>query len=90
MKLESCPCCGGKAYFADITANELRMWQVTCEQCGLSTEYDEDRAYCRDRWNLRQEKARLKTWLTALAALVPFFAVASFFAGGLAGMTFWK
>ncbi len=88
MKLERCPCCKGRAYYADMDIRGFRMWQVTCEQCGLSTEYDEDREFCKDRWNLRQEKASLKMWVTALGALAPFLVVTSFLAGSLVGASF--
>ena len=90
MKLERCPCCKGRAYFADIQVGDLRMWQVTCEQCGLSTEYDDDRTFCRDRWNLRQEKNSLKMWVTTLGALIPFLAVVFFLVGNLVGASLWR
>ncbi|MDD7805872.1 MAG: hypothetical protein PUP46_10025 [Endozoicomonas sp. (ex Botrylloides leachii)] len=90
MKMNPCPCCKGRAYFADIQVGGLKMWQVTCEQCGLSTEYDDDKFFCRDRWNLRQENSSLKMWVTTLAILLPFFSITCFLFGYLAGASLWK
>ncbi len=85
MKLERCPCCKGRAYFADMPVNDMLLWQVICEQCGMATAYDEDKLFCRDRWNLRQERSNLKTWVTALGALAPFLTIVFFLAGILTG-----
>ncbi|MDP0561117.1 MAG: hypothetical protein QS721_01765 [Candidatus Endonucleobacter sp. (ex Gigantidas childressi)] len=90
MKLQCCPCCKGRAYFADILVGDLRMWQVTCELCGLSTEYDDDRVFCRDRWNLRQEKNSLTVWVTGLGVLSPLLAAVFFLLGNLVGVGIWK
>ena len=83
MRLKPCPCCKSRAYYADIQLKGSKMWQVTCEACGLSTEYDDDRAFCRDRWNLREEYRHVKMWTTLLSALLPVVAVTAFFVGYL-------
>lgn len=90
MKLDTCPCCKGSAYFADIQVGDMKMWQVTCEQCGLSTEYDDDKMFCKDRWNLRLERSKLKMWVTTLTALLPVLTIACFLVGYLAGLSFLK
>lgn len=85
LPLAGCPCCQGKAYFAELDTENLHLWQVTCEQCGLSTAYDDDPHFCQTQWNRRQAQARLKMWLTAAAALSPVLAVTAFLAGTLVG-----
>ncbi len=92
MKLKPCPCCRSKAMFADLIVGKAgkkraRMWQVSCSGCGLSTELDEDKGYTAIRWNLRQEYANLKMWVTLLAALLPASIIISLLLGNLMGIS---
>lgn len=91
MKLKSCPCCQGKAIFADLIigkgSQRVKMWQVSCSGCGLSTEMDEDKRYVAKRWNLRQEYANLKMWVTLLSALLPVSIIISLLLGNLMGIS---
>lgn len=87
MDIQSCPCCRGEAIYADLQVGGSLMWQVSCTACGLSSEMDEDKAYTAERWNMRQEKASLKTWVTVLTTLVPATAVICFLLGTLFGVS---
>lgn len=91
MKLKPCPCCRSKAFFADLIVGKgsrrIRMWQVSCSGCGLSTEMDESKSYTASRWNLRQEYANLKMWVTLLAALLPVSIIISLLLGNLMGIS---
>lgn len=91
MKLQPCPCCRGKAIFADLVigkgSRRVKMWQVSCTLCGLSTEMDEDKEYSAKRWNLRQGYANLKMWVTLLAVLLPTSIIISFLLGNLMGIS---
>lgn len=86
MEIQPCPCCRGEAIYADLLVGDALMWQVSCTACGLSSELDEDKSYTLERWNMRQEKAHLKMWVTVLAALVPATAVIGFLSGTLFGI----
>ncbi|MFK0569739.1 Lar family restriction alleviation protein [Endozoicomonas sp.] len=91
MKLKPCPCCRGQAIFADMvvgkSSRRVRMWQVSCSGCGLSTDLDEKKTYAAQRWNLRQEYANLKMWVTLLAALLPASIIISLLLGNLMGIS---
>ena len=91
MTLKPCPCCRGKAIFADLLIGKgrqsVKMWQVSCSGCGLSTEMDEDKHHTATRWNLRQEYASLKMWVTLLAALLPVSIIISLLLGNLMGIS---
>ncbi|WP_157674021.1 hypothetical protein [Endozoicomonas ascidiicola] len=86
IKLENCPCCRGKPMFADLMVSEERMWQVSCTECGLSSELDPDKHYTAMRWNQRLEKANLRMWITLLGALLPAAVVIFFLLGSLMGI----
>lgn len=86
MTLEPCPCCLGKPEMADMMVGDIEMWQVTCPTCGLATELDDDKAFTEERWNKRLEKARLKMWVTLLAAFIPFVGIAAFLGGSFLGI----
>lgn len=85
MKLEPCPCCLGKAEVSDMKVAGTRMWQVHCTVCGLASELDDDRGFSIQRWNKRLEKARLKTWVTFLAGVLPFLVIIAFLIGSYTG-----
>lgn len=91
MTLKPCPCCRGQAIFADLLIGKgnqsVKMWQVSCTGCGLSTEMDEDKRYTATRWNLRQEYASLKMWITLLAVLLPVSVIISLLLGNLMGIS---
>ena len=86
MKLEPCPCCLGEAGLADVKVDSIKMWQIYCAECGLSSELDEDKKYCVEQWNRRQQNYRLKLWLTGLAAMLPFIAIMAFLTGSYLGL----
>ena len=87
MEIQPCPCCRGEAIYADLLVKNSLMWQVSCTACGLSSELDEDKLYTAERWNLRQEKAGLKMWVTVLTTMLPATAVIFFLLGTLLGMS---
>ena len=86
MQLQACPCCRGEAIYADLLVGDTLMWQVSCTGCGLSSELDEDKLYTAERWNLRQERANLKMWVTMLATLLPALSVICLLLGALIGL----
>lgn len=86
MDLQPCPCCRGESIFADLRVGKTLMWQVSCTACGLSSELDEDKVFTAERWNLRQETASLKVWITALSILTPAAAIICFLLGTLLGI----
>ena len=85
MKIKACPCCLGEAIYADLLVKGVVMWQVSCTGCGLSSELDEDKLYTLDRWNMRQEKARSKMWITTLTTILPAASIIFFLLGVLVG-----
>ncbi|MGB1272050.1 MAG: hypothetical protein ACPG5T_08255, partial [Endozoicomonas sp.] len=76
--------------YADLMIGKSEMWQVSCTGCGLSTELDEDKRYVAERWNQRQESARLRMWITTLAVLLPAAVVVSALSGSLLAMSFFR
>lgn len=87
MTLLSCPCCQGEAIYADLLVKDSLMWQVSCTGCGLSSSFDEDKQYTAECWNHRQERTRLKMWITTLAAILPAAIVIFFLLGVLIGIS---
>ena len=86
MRLESCPCCLGKAGLTDMMVGNMKMWQIGCTECGVSTELDEDKKFCARQWNRRLEVSRLKMWVTGLASMLPFVAIMAFLLGSFLGL----
>lgn len=91
IKLKPCPCCRGEAMLADLTIGKgrqrVKMWQISCTGCGLSTDMDEKKGYVARRWNQRQEYANLRMWITLLAALLPVSIIISLLLGNLMGIS---
>ncbi|AMO54363.1 hypothetical protein GZ77_22595 [Endozoicomonas montiporae] len=85
--LKTCPCCKGKAELSDMVVAETQMWQVHCNQCGLSSELDDDAEFSVQCWNRRLESDGLRMWLTLSATAIPLVSVIAFLAGTYLGMS---
>ncbi|PJE78394.1 hypothetical protein CI610_02674 [invertebrate metagenome] len=86
MALKKCPCCQGEAEYSDLIVQKRRMWQIYCGNCGLSTEFDESKLFCKRRWHNRLESARMKMWVTALSSALPFIGITLFVTGIFIGI----
>ncbi len=85
MELLPCPCCRGESIYADLQVGDTLMWQVSCTGCGLSSALDESKEFTAECWNLRQENAQSKMWITTLAAVLPAAIIISFLLGVVTG-----
>ena len=84
--LKPCPCCNGKAELSDMEVSGIQMWQVHCNQCGLSSELDEDMEFSVQCWNRRLELDKVRMWLTLATSTVPLAAILAFLAGSYLGL----
>lgn len=85
--LKPCPSCQGPAELLPFAVSGDNLWQVTCSQCGMATELEEERRLCIGRWNRRDCEQRLRTWVTALGTFLPVGLTLMFITGALLGST---
>ena len=83
--LKKCPACRGDAEMLRFPVSDDYLWQISCSQCGMATELDDDRYFCVQQWNRRDGEERLRHWLTLLGILLPIGMILMLFLGVLLG-----
>ncbi len=83
--LKQCPACCGRAEILQFPVANDQLWQVSCRECGLATELDDERYICVQHWNRRDKEERQHYLLTLLGILLPISMIMMFFLGVLVG-----
>ncbi len=83
--LKQCPACCGRAEILQCPVGSDKLWQVSCRECGLATELDDEQYICVQRWNRRDKEERQRYLLTLLGILLPISMIMMFFLGVLVG-----
>ncbi|MCY4473423.1 MAG: Lar family restriction alleviation protein [Kistimonas sp.] len=83
--LKPCPSCRGAAELIPFSVACDSLWQVTCSQCGMATELEEERSLCISRWNRRDKEQRLGTAVLVLSVCLPAGLALMFMTGVMVG-----
>lgn len=77
-----CPCCKGLAEWVEVKTQDVKLWQLACDQCGLATNLDEKKKACLQHWNARASDDKAKTgWIITI--LFSLFGMITAFIVGL-------
>ena len=86
MYISSCPCCCGIARVFAVIIEDVKMWQIGCTICGLTTEYDHNKEFLLQQWNTRKQLENHKKWLTLLLVIMLIAGMMTFFCGYFVAM----
>jgi hypothetical protein len=81
MHIASCPCCCGTARIFAVIIENIKMWQIGCIVCGLTTDYDINKGYLLTKWNARQQLENQKKWFYLMLLILLIVGIMTFFCG---------
>jgi len=84
--LKKCPCCQNNAEWVEVKTQDIQLWQLACNACGLATHMNEKKITCYEQWNTRVSNDRTKIGWALVLLLSLLISIVTFVLGLSLGM----